>query len=242
MSYYNSIHLRIVLVLVQCKYHSVPGKCPCSTFQGVTVTADGSKATQRGTQSTVWECGTNALHTHTHTHTHSHTHTHTHTYTHNTHCHWLHTVSQYIHIIYTTIPTSSLWSLSINRFPLHFLHLSFSLMKSPEPPQSSHWDCICCTIPGPIWRYIVWIPDPLHFLHVVTEPDLPPELENKCMCVWVIWISYTSVMDASWQDTSSSYNIIIVVSILLDYQSAQRSPILLRTRKWIMHPEVTFTL
>ena len=124
---------------------------------------------------------------------------HTNTNTH-THYHWLHTVSQYIHIIYTTIPTSSLWSLSINRFPLHFLHLSFSLMKSPEPPQSSHWDCICCTIPGPIWRYIVWIPDPLHFLHVVTEPDLPPELENKCMCVWVIWItcSYTIVHEGVW--------------------------------------------
>ena len=77
------------------------------------------------------------------------------------------------------MPTSSLWLTSMVLFPLHFLQRSLSLMKSPVPPQSSHVDWICCTIPGPMGRWATWIPVPWHFLQRITEPDLPPELHKE---------------------------------------------------------------
>ena len=43
-------------------------------------------------------------------------------------------------------------------------------IRSPLPPQSLHCVWICCTIPGPIWWILIYIPLPWQVLHVTTEP------------------------------------------------------------------------
>ena len=46
----------------------------------------------------------------------------------------------------------------------------------PSPLHSLQDDCICCTIPGPIWRMVTLMPRPLHPGQVRTAPAFPPAL------------------------------------------------------------------
>ena len=80
--------------------------------------------------------------------------------------------------LFPSTHTSIFSSTSITLFPLHFLQRSFSLMKSPVPPQSVHIDWICCTIPGPMGLWVICMPCPEHFRQRTTEPCFPPVLER----------------------------------------------------------------
>ena len=60
--------------------------------------------------------------------------------------------------------------------PLHWVHLSFSLIVCPAPLQSGHTICICCTMPGAIWRRWIFTPWPWQPLQRPVAPDLLPLL------------------------------------------------------------------
>mmetsp|Transcript_5416 Transcript_5416/g.17138 ORF Transcript_5416/g.17138 Transcript_5416/m.17138 type:complete len:268 (+) Transcript_5416:441-1244(+) len=46
----------------------------------------------------------------------------------------------------------------------------FIVTEKPVPPQSGHRDCICCTMPGPIWRIWITAPWPRHVPHCRGSP------------------------------------------------------------------------
>ena len=83
------------------------------------------------------------------------------------------------HLLLQLMLTSNFSSISMTRFPLHFLQRSFSRMKSPVPPQSPHIDWICWTIPGPMGLWETWIPEPLQLRQRTTVPCFPPVLQEK---------------------------------------------------------------
>ena len=54
-----------------------------------------------------------------------------------------------------------------------------------------HVDCICCTIPGPICRIVIFIPLPLQPEHERTAPCFPPALhwewtKSKLVTRWIL--------------------------------------------------------
>mmetsp|Transcript_16091 Transcript_16091/g.34963 ORF Transcript_16091/g.34963 Transcript_16091/m.34963 type:complete len:200 (+) Transcript_16091:819-1418(+) len=70
--------------------------------------------------------------------------------------------------------TSRIFFSWITLLPLHCPHLSFSEIIWPEPLHSGHTDCICWTMPGPIWRMVTFIPEPWQPAHRPVLPDLEP--------------------------------------------------------------------
>mmetsp|Transcript_137 Transcript_137/g.467 ORF Transcript_137/g.467 Transcript_137/m.467 type:complete len:243 (-) Transcript_137:478-1206(-) len=74
-----------------------------------------------------------------------------------------------------SMPTSITFGSWIVFLPLHLVQRSFLSMTSPLPPQSLQTDCICCTMPGPIWWRMMRTPRPLQPPHCCVAPsDLLP--------------------------------------------------------------------
>mmetsp|Transcript_3399 Transcript_3399/g.11133 ORF Transcript_3399/g.11133 Transcript_3399/m.11133 type:complete len:245 (+) Transcript_3399:343-1077(+) len=59
-------------------------------------------------------------------------------------------------------------------FARHCVHLSLALTPLPLPLQSPHTDCICWTMPGPIWRSWIFTPWPWQPWHSIFFPLLEP--------------------------------------------------------------------
>mmetsp|Transcript_17962 Transcript_17962/g.30215 ORF Transcript_17962/g.30215 Transcript_17962/m.30215 type:complete len:205 (+) Transcript_17962:831-1445(+) len=70
--------------------------------------------------------------------------------------------------------TSRIFFSWITLFPRHCWHLSFSEIIWPDPRHSGQTDCICWTMPGPIWRIVTFIPEPWQPAQRPVLPDLDP--------------------------------------------------------------------
>mmetsp|Transcript_1205 Transcript_1205/g.4273 ORF Transcript_1205/g.4273 Transcript_1205/m.4273 type:complete len:248 (-) Transcript_1205:458-1201(-) len=70
--------------------------------------------------------------------------------------------------------TSSIFFSCTTLFPRHSSHRSASSIACPVPRHCGHTVCICCNMPGPSWRTVIFMPAPPQDWQVMLAPLLEP--------------------------------------------------------------------